>query len=108
MKTLKFCLFFAFFAIVANSAHARNLTVPKKSESAQIQSMLKNIEFEKFVSKETKISISFFINGQNEVIVVSTNNKELDSVIKSTLNYSKIAVEELEYNKVYTIPVVIK
>ena len=49
-----------------------------------------------------------FVNAQNEVIVVSTNNKDLDAIVKSTLNYKKIAVNELEYNKVYTVPVVIK
>ena len=54
------------------------------------------------------MSISFFINSQNEVIVVSTNNRDLDGVVKSTLNYKKIAVNELEYNKVYTVPVLIK
>ncbi|MEY3419804.1 MAG: hypothetical protein RIR48_84, partial [Bacteroidota bacterium] len=69
---------------------------------------LNSIDFTNYIKSDTKINISFFINSQNEVIVVATNNKDLDGVVKSTLNYKKIAVNDLEYNKVYTVPVHIK
>ena len=108
MKSVKSVLVVVCFSIVTNFVGATELTTFKKPESAQIQTILKTIDFQNFIEKETKVSISFFINSQNEVIVVSTNNKDLDAVVKSTLNYKKIAVIELEYNKVYTVPVVIK
>lgn len=108
MKSVKNLLAVVCFALAANFVNAAELTNIKKPESAQIQSILKTIDFQNFIENETKVSISFFINAQNEIIVVSTNNKDLDAIVKSTLNYKKIAVNELEYNKVYTVPVVIK
>jgi len=108
MKSVKNFLAVVCFLVTANFVNATELSANKKPESAQIQTILKTIDFERFVLGETKMSISFFINAQNEVIVVSTNNRDLDAVVKSTLNYKKIAVNELEYNKVYTVPVLIK
>lgn len=99
---------FSMLVFVLNASFANNPTTIKKPEVTQIQSMLRNIEYTKFLEKETKLNISFFINAQSEIIVISTNNKELDSVIKATLNYKKIALDKLNFNEVYTIPVVIK
>lgn len=108
MKSVKNFLAVVCLLVTANFVNATELSANKKPEGAQIQTILKTIDFERFVLGETKINISFFINAQNEVIVVSTNNRDLDAVVKSTLNYKKIAVNELEYNKVYTVPVLIK
>ncbi|MBK8626407.1 MAG: hypothetical protein IPN86_12840 [Saprospiraceae bacterium] len=89
-------------------ATAANVPNNNKPVGTQIQSLLKGIDYDKFVAKETKINITFFVNAQNEIIVVSTNNQNLDNVLKSTLNYKKVSMNELEYNKTYTIPVLIK
>ena len=111
MKTLKnFVTSLGMFVLVLNSAlaYSSDPNTIKKPEVNQIQSMLKGIDYGKFLEKETKLNISFFVNDQSEIIIVSTNNQDLDSVIKSTLNYRKISLYKLDFNKVYTIPVVIK
>ena len=108
MKNVRNFLTVLSFALVANLSNAADLSVAKKPEGAQIQTLLNSIDFTQYVKGETKVNISFFINSQNEVIVVTTNNKDLDNVVKSTLNYKKISVNDLEYNKVYTVPVHIK
>ena len=108
MKNLKSIFAVFGFALLTHFSNAADVSGAKKPEGAQIRTMLNTIDFTNLVKSETKVNISFFINSQNEVIVVTTNNKELDGVIKSTLNYKKIAVNELEYNKVYTVPVHIK
>lgn len=108
MKRVKNFLYVVCFLTVSGSMFAADALPLIKPESAQIQTILKSIDFDKYISDETKLNISFFINAQNEIIVVSTNSQDLDSVVKSTLNYKRIAVNELEYNKVYTVPVVIK
>jgi hypothetical protein len=108
MKSIKNLLIIVTLAFASNFAHAGDLPVIKKTETTQIQDLLKSINFSNYVSEKTKLNISFFINAQNEVIVVATNNTELDSVIKTTLNYKKIAVNELAYDKIYTMPLVIK
>ncbi len=98
------------FILALNAAYANGVepTATKKLEVNQIQSMLTSIDYGKFLEKETKLNISFFVSDQSEIIIVSTNNENLDSLIKSTLNYRKIAFNKLAFNKVYTIPVVIK
>jgi DNA-binding transcriptional MocR family regulator len=93
---------------MANFAIAAESPALKRPEGIQIQTMLNGIDYHQYVTKGTKINISFFINSQNEILVVATNNQALDNVIKTTLNYRKIAVEKLEYNKVYTMPVLIQ
>lgn len=108
MKSLKSFIAVLGFALMTQLSFASNGNVTKKPESAQIQTMLNTIDFTGLIKSDTKLNISFFINSQNEIIVVTTNNKDLDNVVKSTLNYKKIAVNELEYNKVYTVPVHIK
>ena len=108
MKNLKSLVAVFVFILMTQFSNASDVASTKKAESAQIQTFLNSIDFTNYIKSDTKINISFFINSQNEVIVVATNNKDLDSVIKSTLNYKKIAVNDLEYNKVYTVPVHIK
>ena len=108
MKSVKSFLTVLSFALIANFSNAADLSNAKKPEGAQIQSMLNAIDFTDYVKGETRVNISFFINAQNEIIVVATNNRDLDNVVKSTLNYKKIAVNDLDYNRVYTVPVHIK
>ncbi len=108
MKSVRNFLTVLSIAFIANLSNATDLSGAKKPEGAQIQTMLNSIDFTNYIKGETKVNISFFINAQNEVIVVATNNKDLDSVVKSTLNYKKIAVNDLDYNRVYTVPVHIK
>ncbi len=108
MKNLKNLVAVFVFILTTQFSNATDVASTKKAESAQIQTFLNSIDFTNYIKSDTKINISFFINSQNEVIVVATNNKDLDSVVKSTLNYKKIAVNDLEYNKVYTVPVHIK
>jgi hypothetical protein len=107
MRIVKNLLTVLLFAAVTQLSTAAD-TPNNKPVGAQIQTLLNKIDFEKLGGKETKINITFFVNAQNEILVVSTNNQNLDNVLKSTLNYQKVAMSELEYNKMYTIPVLIK
>ena len=109
MKSLKNVIAsFSLLVLVLNASYANDIKTIKKPEVNQIQSMLKKIEYGQFLEKETKLNISFFVNSQSEIIVISTNNKELDSIIKSTLNYKKLALDKLKFNEIYTVPVIIK
>jgi hypothetical protein len=108
MKIVRNFLAIVCFSFIANFASASEAPISKKPEGTQIQTYLKTIDFNEFIDVETKVNISFFVNAQNEMIVVSTNNKQLDSVLKSALNYKKINLTELDYQKIYTVPVVIK
>lgn len=108
MKVIRNLLFVSVFSFAGTFLMAGNTTGVAKPENKQIRELLSTVQFDKLINYETKLNISFFVNGKNELIVVSTNNAELDQAIKNALNYHKIIISELEYNKVYTLPVVIK
>ena len=67
----------------------------------QIQMELKNVKTAK---------ISFMVNNQNEVIVVSVSSKAKDfnSFVKHQLNYKKINIDGVKKGVVYNLPVKIK
>ena len=108
MRTFQLTLLLAAFGVFMGLATASGMPKSKKSETAQIQQILQTVDFRQYVSSETKLQVSFFVNAKNEIIVTATNNNVLDEVIKNALNYHKIGIENLEYNQIYTLPVHIK
>jgi hypothetical protein len=105
MKTTKNFLVSICLAMIVSMGLANTKPDLKKTETVQIQNYLEKLEFNKFLKNETKVEINFMINKTNEIIIISTNNLELDEIIKSGLNYKSIDVSNLEYNKEYTLPV---
>jgi hypothetical protein len=92
-------------AFLASMMFANTKPELKKSETVQIQTYLEKLEFSKVLKVEAALEINFMINKMNEIIVVSTNHAELDEFIKAGLNYKKLEVSDLLYNKEYMLPV---
>lgn len=57
---------------------------------------------------DDKLVINFLVNTQNEIIIVSTGNSEHDATVRNILNMKKIKAVDVEYNKIYTLPVEVK
>ena len=59
------------------------------------------------ITDEVNFSVSFMLNNNNEIVVISVNSKvsNMDSFVKSRLNYKKIDVKGIKKGKVYTLPV---
>ncbi len=94
---------------ITGTLSAYSTTIPSKTpERIQIQALLNNIDYKQYLTTEAKVNISFFVTAKNEIVVVSTDNKDLDHVLKLALNYKKIAMNDLDYQTIYTIPVSIK
>jgi|TARA_R100000789_G_scaffold100277_1_gene109582 hypothetical protein len=57
--------------------------------------------------KSENIDVSFMINQNNEIVVVSVESEktEFNSFVKRKLNYKKINVTNTIKNKVYIVPV---
>lgn len=108
MRIVRNLVFVTVLLLAGNFAKAGDVKGMSKSENTQIRDLLSSVQISNYVKSETKLNISFIVNDKNELIVVSTNNVDLDGVVKNALNYHKITVSELEYNKLYTIPVVIR
>lgn len=104
MKSVKIVLFMTTTLLLSNLSNATD--IPKKfSEGSQIQQILKSIPSPDETTKEAKVNITFIVNNQNELVVLTTNNHLFDDSIKSLLNYKKIVLSDLKQNTVYTLPV---
>jgi hypothetical protein len=58
---------------------------------------------------EKTFTITFLLNSNNEIIVTSTSDKEVDSEVKSILNYKKINISsKIMTSELFTIPIKIK
>lgn len=108
MNFTKNILLALFLTIFGFSTYADTKPETKKTESTQIQNYLEHVNFKEFISKDTKIIIHFTINDYNELVILSTNNEDLDGYIKNSLNDKKIELSKLQYNKEYDLPLVIK
>lgn len=108
MKNVKNVMFVLGLALLSLGVQAAVVPSAINPEGVQIQKMLTPLDLSSQVAKGTKINISFLVNAKNEIIVLSTNNNDFDSLIKNTLNYRKISMSELAYNTVYTLPVEFK
>jgi hypothetical protein len=105
MKSVKI-VFLMMATILMVSSMSNAADNPKKfSEGTQIQDMLRPLPSLYETKKEAKVNITFIVNDQHELVVLSTNNQLFDYSIKSLMNYKKIVLSDLTPNTVYTLPV---
>ena len=69
------------------------------------QDIVKKIDFDQSTMTINKAKVFFMVNSFNEVVVIQTSSDEIDSVIKSKLNYKTLQSRDLLVNKVYTLPI---
>lgn len=71
----------------------------------EITALLKNPEFR--IAKDLKANVTFMLNKKNEIVVISvdTESEQLESYIKTRLNYSKLKEGLVTITKTYKIPV---
>jgi hypothetical protein len=93
------------------SANATEKEPTKKAKTTknlrtELVSMLgKTIQLE--LKEDTSARISFMVNNENEVIIVSVDSKisEFNSFVKRKLNYKKIKSKGVKKGEIYRIPV---
>ena len=108
MSSLKLVIT-AFAFIVFSSASFANTAPDSKAEiRTEIASFINNINFTEAETESEVIHVHFMLNTKNELIVLSTDNKILDTKIKNELNYRQVKAGDAEANKVYTLPIRIK
>ena len=107
IKRIIFSLVMAIAFIAPNYASTNpgdDTTINSKALD-EIKELIHDIEFDMDNITIKKVKIHFMMNSYNEVIVIQTNSKQIDSTIKSKLNYKKLKNRDLEVNTVYTLPV---
>lgn len=109
MKTLKSFTLVALFLFASAFTTFAKDTDPyntKDALRAKIVSMIgKQIPLE-VTTKSIDAKVSFVINKNNEIVVVSVDskNENLDSYIKNKLNYQKLIVPGTIKGEVYIFP----
>ena len=71
----------------------------------EIKSLVEDINFDYAALDNQTVKVHFMINTSNEVVVLRTNSKDVDQVIKYGLNYKSLENRDLEINKVYILPI---
>lgn len=104
MKILKFIILFTIITLSFSSLKASGdpvVETPKEIHQ-MLQSSLAGS------NADAKIYITFMLNNDNEIVVISTSDKTLDLKIKDALNYQELKSTYLEKGKKYVIPFSIK
>lgn len=116
MRNLK-----SIIAILAISlATTFSTTATEKEPSKKSKEVTKNLRTEIVSMLGTTVElnlkassiaeISFMVNNDNEVVVVSVDSKVSDfkSIVKNKLNYKKIDVKGAKKGEIYRVPVKLK
>lgn len=112
MARLKSFFAVCMFAVLSLPAFSNVASGSTQEElRSEVAGLLKNLDLSNYDADEiddTKVFVNFMITTSNEIVVLSTNNEDLDGLFKSRLNYQHLDTEGLENNKTYTIPVRVK
>ena len=100
-KSLLFSFLFVFILGTAKADTDPNLT----SARTEIKQMIVKAELTKELIAEVTINVTFQINAKNEIIVISTDNDQYDTTLKSILNYKKLNSSDMSIGKHYTLPI---
>lgn len=110
MKSLKTVIaaiaisLFTVFSVSASKTNPKKTTGTKTLRTELSYFIGNDIPFE--INKTITAEVSFIINNNNEVVVLSIKSKvsELNSFLKRRLNYKKITVKGIKKGEVYIIP----
>lgn len=75
---------------------------------SEIATHLSKLDLSDIEQETITMKVKFLVNDDNEVIVLSVDDKEFDTTIKSKLNYKKLDTEGVAKNTVIAVPVTFK
>jgi len=91
------------FSTTASEKEPSKITKELRTEIVELLGSKIPIEFK----KTEKVEISFMINNENEIVVISVDSEiaDFNTYIKKQLNYKKVKVKGTIKGEVYKIPV---
>ncbi len=96
----------ALAVIIASTTTFANPVPEKKAElRAELSSYISKMNFDTVDDEDGVFYVSFTVNAKKELIILSTDNAQIDHRIKNELNYKELKATDVEVNKVYTLPV---
>jgi len=107
MRITKSILMTALFALILGTASAS--TNPETNSARnEIKNLIEKADIADNIEVDIIVKVNFMVNSNNEIIIISTDQKNLDSSIKSALNYKKLNSSDIKVNMNYTLPVSLK
>ena len=97
----------ALFALILGTVSA-NTNPETNSARSEIKELIEKANIAADIRSDVTVNVTFMVNAKNEIIIMSTDKKKLDSSIKSTLNYKKLKSSDMKVNVAYTLPVILK
>lgn len=71
----------------------------------EISNIVQHIDFDLSTFDAEKVKVYFMLNELNEIIVLRTDNTEVDRKIKNNLNYKSVKNRDLKVNQLYVLPI---
>ncbi|QTD37861.1 hypothetical protein JL193_00680 [Polaribacter batillariae] len=107
-KTIIAVIAISLSTVFSATANDKNPKTNKETKALRIEMSAfigKKIPIE--IQKSTTVEVSFIINNKNEIVVLTTDSKniELNSFFKKKLNYKKIVTKGIQKGEVYKIPI---
>lgn len=105
MKNLILTLVFALITSFSFANDKEDVKETKQQLREKIGGLLGN--YQQLIKNDTDATIKFVINRQGQIVVLSvdTNVGNLDTYIKSKLNYKKTDIKNVKFFETYTVPV---
>ncbi len=107
MRKIKSLLFPVFALLLSTSVFASTIpyknTVSEDMLRKEIVQKFKSVDISSMNLKDNSVRVQFIINDNNELIVLKTDNKEIDALVKIVLNYKEVKVRDLSRNSLYAI-----
>ena len=106
LKTIITVIAISLSTVFTTVASEKKPTEDKKTLRTEIVSLLGN-KIPLDVNQSHSAQISFIVNNNNEVVVISVNSKtpEFSSYVKRKLNYKKINLKNIKKGEVYRMPI---
>ena len=105
-KSILGLLLVAVFA--APSFANANPTSETSKTLKELKTIIQDLNIDITSLDQTTVKVRFMLNSDNEIIVLSTDNADVDATIKYSLNYREVKNSELSKNKIYVLPVSFK
>ncbi len=85
-------------------------TDPQRSLATQIHELLKVNKLVVDNSEELTAKVLFTVNSEQEIVVISveTDDSDLESFVKSKLNYKRVELNEFAEGRMYRMPLRVK
>ena len=104
MKSIVLFVLLACTSLVLDAKNLDNIS-PTEDLQKQLTEMVVNSNIWETADANLKLMVTFTINENGELVVLSTNDKQWDSALKSALNYKKIKVSASVKNQIFHLPI---